>query len=288
MLVAQFIFGLNSPIAKGVLSHPEVSAYALTIFRMGGAAVMFWLVSLFTKREKVSLRDLGLLFLASLFGIQLNQSVFIIGLSMTSPIDASVIATVVPILTMVLAALFLKEPITWKKTLGVFIGAAGALMIILNSTGADGIAGGNSLGNILCLLSSLSYAIYLAAFKGLVSRYSPVTIMKWMFLFATMCCAPFFYQDVVSIDYSILPADIYAGIAFVVVGATFVGYLLIPIGQKTLRPTVVSMYNYEQPLVSALVAVAIGLDTLNLTKIAAAILIFGGVFIVTRSRARTQ
>ena len=137
LLLANTMFGFNVPIAKGVLASGMVSPYALNLFRMGGAALLFWIASLFAPREKVSRKDLVLLFFASLFSIQLNQTSFLIGLSMTSPIDASIAASTVPILTMLIAAVYLKEPITWKKAIGVAVGASGALLLILSNGTVD-------------------------------------------------------------------------------------------------------------------------------------------------------
>jgi drug/metabolite transporter (DMT)-like permease len=287
LLTAYVIFGLNTPLTKTILTHGETSAMALTFYRFAGAAALFWLASMFVKKEKVSIRDIMLLNLASLFAIFINQMSFIAGLSMTSPIDASVITTLVPIMTMIFAAFFLKEPITWKKVIGVLVGAFGALLLIFN---------GNMLsqntasvkGNLLCVLSCLAFAIYLTAFKKLIIRYSAVTSMKWMFLSATICSFPFCRHDILAVNYSAIPADIYLYIIYVVALATFVSYLLIPVGQKLMRPTVVSMYNYLQPLVSSFVAVIIGMDTFGWIKSIAAILIFSGVYIVTQSKSRAQ
>lgn len=287
LFVAYIIFGLNTPISKAVLIDEEVSALALTFFRFAGAALLFWLVSLFVKKEKIRAKDIFWLFIASLFGILFNQLSFIVGLSLTSPIDASVITTTSPLLTMMLAALFLKEPITWKKAIGVFVGAAGALLLVLNS---QAVHHGNAsaAGNLLCILSSLSFAIYLTAFKTLINRYSAVSSMKWMFLFASICSLPLCWHDVAAIHYRTLPAGIYLRTAYVVVFATFISYLLIPVGQKFLRPTVVSMYNYLQPIVSSLIAVALGMDIFGWTKGFASLLVFLGVYIVTQSKSRAQ
>ncbi|MDR0865515.1 MAG: DMT family transporter [Candidatus Symbiothrix sp.] len=287
LFVAYIIFGLNTPIAKAVLMHGEVSAMALTFYRMAGAMALFWLTSLFTKKEQVNFRDLCLLFWAAMFGILINQMSFIIGLSLTSPIDASVITTIGPVLTMVLAVFFLKEPITWKKAIGVLVGASGALLLILNGNTAS--RGGASIGgNLLCLLSSLSFAVYLSAFKKIILKYSAVTLMKWMFLFATVCCLPICWNDITTIDYTGIPADIYLRILFVVALATYFAYLLIPVGQKLLRPTIVSMYNYIQPIVSSLVAVALGMDVFGWVKGSATLLVFLGVYIVTQSKSYAQ
>jgi Predicted permeases len=287
LFVAYIIFGLNTPITKAVFLDGEVSAMALTFYRFAGAAILLWLFSFFSGKEKVASYDIFLLFTASLFGILINQMSFVVGLSLTSPIDASVITTIVPVLTMVLAALFLKEPITWLKTTGVFVGAAGALLLILNgNTSGQGTA--SIAGNLLCILGSLSFAIYLTAYKKLINRYSPATLMKWMFLFATLCSLPLCWEDIATVNYLSLPTNIYLSILFVVILATFVSYLLIPIGQKVLRPTVVGMYNYLQPLISSLVAVVIGMDTFGWTKGVATLLIFLGVYVVAQSKSRAQ
>jgi drug/metabolite transporter (DMT)-like permease len=287
LFAAYLIFGINTPISKVVLQSEEISAMSLTFYRFAGALALFWMVSLFTKKEHVPFRDIFFLLVASLFGILLNQMLFIIGLSLTSPIDASIITTLSPVLTMILAALFLKEPITWKKVVGVFLGGTGALLLIMNSHTVG--QGNTSLtGNLLCISSSLSFAIYLTAFKKLISRYSPITAMKWMFLFATILSTPFCWNDIVAVNYAAIPTDLYLGIAFVVGFATFLSYLFIPIGQKVLRPTVLSMYNYLQPIVSSLLAVAMGMDVFGWTKGAASALVFLGVYIVTQSKSRAQ
>ena len=207
---------------------------------------------------------------------------------MTSPIDASVVTTTVPIITMILAAFVLQEPITGKKVSGIFIGAFGALMLIMNSRG-DTTGGGNHfLGDLVCLLGELSFAIYLVVFKKLVSRYSAVTVMKWMFVYASICSVPFCYNDVTRIDYSRFTPETYAQLAYIVVFATFVAYLLIPIGQQRLRPTVVSMYTYVQPIIASLVAVAVGQDHFGWPKAIAALLVFVGVYVVTSSKSKAQ
>ncbi|VDR33773.1 Uncharacterized inner membrane transporter yiJE [Alistipes sp. cv1] len=290
MLGACITFGLLAPVSKSLFGTGLVSAYALTMMRMGGGAVVFWIASLFTRREHVPPRDLLLFFFASLLGIVLNQGTYVLGVSKTSPIDASVVTTTTPIFVMIIAALYLREPITGKKILGVVVGAAGALLLILS--GAHLVSGrtgsGSVSGDLLCLFAQLSFATYFVVFKKLISRYSPVTLMKWMFLYATACCLPFGYSDLKAVGWAELGWTNYAQIAYVVLGATFLAYLLMPIGQKNLRPTVASSYNYVQPLVATLVAVSLGMDTFGWLKGVAVLLVFAGVYIVTISKSRAQ
>jgi drug/metabolite transporter (DMT)-like permease len=234
------------------------------------------------------LRDLGLIFIAGLFCILINQASFIVGLSLTSPIDAGVVTTLTPMMTMVLAALFLREPITWMKAGGVAVGAAGALILILGGGALAGRGGASVAGDLLCALSSFSFAIYLTAFKRLITTYSPVTLMRWMFLFSAVLVLPFCWKDVAAVDYASLGWEVWARIGFIVGGATFLTFFLLPVGQRYLRPTVLSMYNYLQPTVAAFVAVAAGMDTFGVTKGLATLLVFAGVWIVTRSKSRAQ
>jgi len=288
LLVAYIIFGLNTPISKNILAQEEIcSAFALTFYRIGGAAVLFWTLSLFVKKESVPLSELFMLFGASIFGVSVNQMSFIIGLSHTSPIDASVIVTIAPIITMILAAFFLKEPVTWKKAIGIAIGASGALLLILNENSNEQHSS-NAIGNLLCLLSVVTFSIYLTVFRKFILKYNSVTLMKWMFLFASMCCLPFCWKDVVAVRYMAIPATIYLQMIFVVAFATFIAYLLIPTGQKYLRPTIVSMYNYLQPIISSLIVVALGMDRFGWLKGMATALVFFGVYVVTTSKSYAQ
>ncbi|BEG97789.1 DMT family transporter [Bacteroides sedimenti] len=287
VLMANIIWGLNAPIAKSVLDS-SITPLSLTTFRCFGAAIIFWLLSIFTKREHVCHEDLLRLFFASLFGIVLNQGTFVFGLSLTSPINASIICTMAPIVTMIVAALYLKEPVTGKKVIGIFLGATGAMLLILSGHSVTTGKAGNIWGDLLCLASQLSFAIYLTVFKDLFGRYSTVTLMKWMFIYSSICLTPFSYSDVAAINFSAVSLHVYGGIAFVVLGSTCLAYLLVMIGQQNLRPTIVSMYNYIQPIVASFIAVTIGMDTLGWSKAGAIVLVFLGVYIVTQSRSKAQ
>lgn len=289
--VANIIWGLNAPICKQVLqssANPKgISPFALSACRMAGAALLFWASSLFLPRERVSRRDLGLLLLASVFGIQFNQLLYLWGLSLTSPIDASIISTLVPILTMVLAALFLREPITWLKAGGVALGCVGAVLLVVLSNRTTAAAS-SLVGNTLCIISAISFAFYLTAFRNLIVRYSPFTVMKWMFLFAAIVALVIYRKPLMATDFAALPTSVWAGALYVIVCSTFLSYLCVPIGQRYLRPTLVAMYNYVQPVVAVLLSVALGLDAFGFSKAAAALCVFVGVWLVTQSKSRRE
>lgn len=291
ILASNIIFGVNIPVSKIVMPD-YVSAFGMAFFRTTGAVIFFWLLSLFVKWERVPLRDLGGLALAAVFGVLLNQMLFVMGLEYASPVETAIVVTFTPILTMLLSALFLKEPISWMKAGGVFLGLSGAVIMIAGKywTGeAVEEAGRNSLfGIILCLISGLSYAIYLTAFRNLVARYKPITVMRWMFLFSCILSTPFLWPYVMAVDYVRMTLDIYLFLGYTVLGATCLTYLLIPVAQKRIRPTVLSVYNYVQPITAACLALILGQDGFGWLKGVATFLVFAGVFLVTRSKSRAQ
>ena len=291
MLTANAIWGLMSPLAKIVMAGGIVTPLVLTDLRIFGAMVLFWVVSFFQKPEHVHHKDMAKLLAASLLAIVFNQGCFIFGVGLTSPADASIITTSMPLWAMVLAAVFLKEPITGKKVLGIALGAGGALLLIMGSQGNNtpAASGGNPIwGDILVLGAQLSYALYIVLFKNFVQKYSLVTIMKWMFTYAFIFALPFSYSDLVATDWAALEWPAIESIAFIVVCATFLSYMLIVVGQKSLRPTVAGMYNYVQPVVACIVSICLGLDSFNLMKGVAVVLIFGGVYLVTISKSRQE
>lgn len=288
MFLANASWGLMSPVAKIVMSGGIVAPLILTDMRVFGAMVLFWVVSFFRKPERVAPRDMVKLFGASLLAIVFNQGCFIFGVGLTSPGDASIITTSMPLWAMILAAFFLKEPITGKKVTGIALGATGALLLILGSNQGT-TSGNNSIwGDLLVLLAQLSYALYIVLFKNFVTRYSLITIMKWMFTYAFICILPFSYDDLIVTNWNSLDLQAIGAICFIVVCGTFVSYMLIVVGQKRLRPTVAGMYNYIQPLVACIVSVYLGIDSFNFVKGIAIVLIFGGVYLVTVSKSRAD
>lgn len=293
MLGANCMWGLMSPISKIVMMAGVVSPLVVTDLRIAGAMILFWIASFFQKPEHVGHKDLARLFGAALLGIVLNQGCFIFGVSLSSPGDASIITTSMPLWAMLLAAVILKEPITGKKVLGIAAGASGALMLIMGSgvhvknvasTGGDYAV----WGDLLVLTAQFCYALYIVVYKDFVNKYSLVTIMKWMFTYAFICVIPFSAGDLMQTAWGELHGSEIAGLLFIVVCATFLSYMLIVVGQKNLRPTVAGMYNYVQPLVACIVAVIWGLDSFNWIKAVAVVLIFGGVYLVTASKSRQE
>lgn len=298
ILAANIIFGANIPIAKAVMPA-YMESFAMAFFRTIGAMLLFWIASIFVKWERVPVRDLLRLFFAALFGILMNQMLFVKGLEYISPIEAAIVVTFTPILTMLLSALFLKEPITPKKAIGVLLGLSGAVyMIVSSATPGDAHTAANAaaaakgsrhfIGLTLCIVSGLSYAIYLTAFKPVIQKYKSITVMKWMFLFGSCISFPITFPYVQRIDFSAWQPLTYVQIGYVVAAATFLTYLLIPVAQQRLRPTTLSVYNYIQPITATAIALIWGMDRFTWPKIIATILVFTGVYIVTQSKSRAQ
>ncbi len=287
ILLTNIIFGINTPFAKDALN--VVGPYILSTFRFVGCTVLFWIASFVFRVPKVERKDVFLLCLASLFGIVFNLFLFILGLSNTTPTNASIIISMTPIFTMIMAAIFLKEPLTLKKAIGVACGLAGALILILTKQGSKTIgATNNVLGIIICIISAISYALYLTLFSKLIKRNHPINVMKWMFLTSSIVILPITLPHIQNFDYTILTTKTYLELCYVVICATFLNYIFIPMAQARLRPTTLSMYNYVQPVMTTIISIILLMDVLSVYKILAALLIFAGVYIVTTSRSRKQ
>lgn len=281
---AYAIFGLNIIFCKDIANEGALSPIVLFTFRALCAGILFWLLGLFTPKEKVPPMDLLRMCGAAMLGLVIPQMTFLTAITMTAPIDLSVVQSMTPIMTMFVAAIFLKEPITWKKAGGVALSFAGVMWLIFQSTHVGAVQT-RPLGIILTITNALSFALYLGICRPIISRYSVITLMKWMFLFSFIVSLPFSASDIVALDYGTVPAKVWWEVAYLIVFATFVAYFLIPVGQQRIRPTLVSMYGYLQPLIAAIVGVAVGMDRLTATKVLAAVCVFAGVAIVNRSRA---
>lgn len=285
MLCAGNCWGLMAPIGKDAMLN-GIDGIDLVSFRVLGGALLFWLTSLFTKKEHVPVKDILLLGCAGLFALVFNQCSYTIGLNLTSPSNSSIMTTSMPIFAMVLSFFILKEPITWQKAGGVLLGCAGAVIIITTSATAGNAKVGNIWGDLLCMSAQLSFALYLSLFKPLVQKYSLFTVNKWMFTWATLIIWPFTLGHVSSIDFASVPMSTWWETGFVVFFGTYISYICMMVGQQTLRPTVVSVYNYMQPLVSVSVSVAVGLAVFKTSQALAAILVFSGVWFVVKSKSK--
>lgn len=284
---AYTIFGLNIVVCKDLTSSGAISPIALFTIRSLGAGALFWLISLFLPKQSVERRDLPKIFAASVLGFFLTQMCFLMAISRITPMDCSIITSLSPIYTMFIAAYALKEPLSTQKIGGVVLSLCGIIYLILNSvTSTATVIETTPIGVLLMIGNSLCFSLYLGIFKPTIAKYSVVTFMKWTFLFASLLSLPFSVKELFTIDYAALSTSFITELAFLVICATFITYFLIPVGQKILRPTLVSMYSYVQPIIAIVVSIYVGMDTLSWQKVIAAITVFTGVILVSYSRKK--
>lgn len=285
MFAAEAMWGLMSPVGKDAMNN-GIDGLSMVSFRVAGAALLFWVASLFARREHIPVRDVLLFAGAALLGVVFNQCLFTIGLSVTSPINASIVTTSMPIFAMVLSFLILGEPITVKKTSGVVIGCTGAVILILTSATAGSSKVGDIRGDLMCICAQLSFALYLSLFNKLIRKYNVFTVNKWMFTWATVFVVPVSSGHLASLPWADVTLSTWGEVGYVVFFGTFVSYLLSIVGQRVLRPTVVSVYNYVQPIVSVTVSVLTGLGVFTWPQGLAIILVFSGVWLVVKSQSK--
>lgn len=289
MLLATIMWGAMAPIAKGVLEEGVLDGLSLSVVRIGGGTLLFLLFSLlpknFTGDRKVERKDYLTLFLASVIMISANQGLFIIGIEYTSPVDTSVMCTLTPVFTLILAALFIGQCLTLLKVTGIILGLTGAMIMAFSNTSEE-IAINPLLGNTLCMLAQICAAVYYVFFLKIIHKYPPFTIMKWMFLFSTLSYVPFMLLFSQPIDLMSLSGSSILSILYIIIFPTFLAYLIIPFAQRMLKPTVVSSYAYLQPVVSALLSFIMGLAIFGWNRIIATSLIFLGVYMVSFSMSR--
>ena len=286
---AYAIFGFNIIVSKDLTSGHLIPPLGIFTIRSLVAGALFWLLSLFLPREKVEKKDYIRIFAASILGFLACQVTFLIGISYITPMDCSILTSMSPIYTMIIAAIVIKEPITLKKAGGVAISFAGIIYLIVSRvTAPGGITESTGFGICMIVLNTLAFSMYLGIFKPLLSKYSAVTFMKWIFLFSSCMSIPLSLKGLVEVDWAAVPAVQYAELAYMAICSTFITYFLMPVAQKRIRPTLVSMYSYVQPIIAIIVSIVLGMDQLTWQKVLAACMVFWGVVIVSYSKKRNN
>lgn len=290
LLVANVSWGLMAPFLKDLLNGGVITPMALSGYRIIGGALLFWLIGMFVKPDKnacnsIERRDIVPLIIASLLVIGLNQVLIIVGMSLTSPVDASVVCSLTPIFTLIFGAILMGIAFTWSKALGVTIGLAGALIFVFTGQAdAETCVTNPVLGDVACLMAQVFGALYLVCFTKLISKYSLITLMKWMFLISGIAVLPFSLPDMLAVDWSQVILMEYIDLTFIILFGTCLAYMLIPVAQRRVEPTVIAMYNYLQPVVAVVFSVIAGLATFSITNAIATAMVFVGVWIVNRAK----
>ena len=284
-IVATSIFGFNHTIAKELM--PEVlSPNALLYSRVLGAAICFWFVSLFTKREKVEIKDFKLIIICAIFGMGLNMITALNGLYNSTPINSSIITTLAPIFIFLISVILLKEKISKRKYAGVFIGFIGTLTLILLNEKSLENAPNINLGNFYLFINSISYALYFVLVKPLTEKYNMITIMKWLFLFSIFINMPFGLLEFMQVEWVEIDNTSLIKIFYVVFCTTFLVYLLNLYALKNLKATTVGMFIYLQPVIGILFAIYRGADKLTIPDISSVLLVFAGVYLVSKKTTK--
>jgi drug/metabolite transporter (DMT)-like permease len=279
-LAAAFYAG-NFTIAKLVMPA-HVQPFAFIVLRVVAAAILFFLTHLAFVRQKIERQDLGRLLLCALTGVAANQLMFFKGLSLTTPIHGALIMLTTPILVLIAATFMLGERVSWQKILGVIIGLSGASLLVWSNQQPTSNAANPVLGDIFVALNAVSYSIYLILVKPLMQKYSPITVLLWVFGLGTFMVVPIGAHEVAQIDFAALTWDIWLAIAYILFCVTFLTYLFNTAALRIISPSVVSAYIYLQPLLTAIIALFTKQDSVNGALIASGLLIFLGVYLSSR------
>jgi len=278
--LAALIYGVSFTVAKEVMPL-YIKPFGFILLRVSGAAILFWAVGLFLKKEKIAAKDFLRFFLAAIFGMAINQLSFFKGLSMTTPISASVIMVSTPILVLIFSAFIIKERPTRKKIAGILIGMLGATALIVFGKEV-GTASNPVLGNLLIFANASFYSLYLIMIKNLTKKYHPITLAKWLYLLGFIMVLPFGIREFNMIEWAQMPVPVFYKVGFIVVFTSFFTYMFNLFAIKQLKPTTLSIFIYLQPVIATTYALIVGSDSLNSIKILATGLIFIGVYLVTK------
>lgn len=284
--VALFYAG-NYIIAKTVMNGNFLEPLGFVLLRVSSATLLFWITSLFVRGKRIERGDWPIFILCGLTGVAANQSLFFSGLELTTPVHASLIMTTNPILVLVFAYFILRNRITWRKVLGIATGFAGALFLV--AAGKQVVEEQEyMLGDMMIFLNATSYAIYLVIVKRLISKYPPLTVIKWVFTIGLGFVIPLGFTQLTNTNWSAFTSEAWLGVIYVIICVTFLAYLLNIYALQRVTPATVAFYIYLQPLLAAILSVIFGMDTLNITTVISGILIFIGVFLVSDIRLKSR
>lgn len=278
LFTVQIIYALNYSVAKGLMPA-YIEPLALVFSRIIGAMLLFWLLGLFWPVQKIEKKDLIKLTWLALFGVVINQVFFIWGLSHTTPINSSIIMISNPVMVFVFTLIMLKERARPTQIIGLMLAIVGAVMI-LRYKGNFEVGSETLVGDLMTLVNSASWGIFIVLVKPIMVKYDTVTVMRWLFLFGSIYMFPIGINDVLHTDWHNFTSGAWLSLSFVVVATTFFAYILNLYGLQMLSANTVSAYIYLQPFLASMFAIALGEDTLTGIKILSGILIISGLYLV--------
>jgi drug/metabolite transporter (DMT)-like permease len=285
MLAATGLFGANYWIAKGLMPD-HLLPMQIIFLRVSGTMVIAWIIQMSIKELrvlKIDRDDYPRLVLSSLLGVAINQMMFFTGLNHTTPVDAAIINSVNPILVLLFAAWLLKDKIGTSRLAGILLGAAGALILIIFGSPIS-LGSGHLNGNLFIMVNTASWSLYLVIAKPLMVKYNPLVLMRWIFTLGFIAVFPFTIKQAVAIDFVSFDSFTWFSILYIIVGTTFMAYFFITFSLKRLSASVVAYYTYLQPVLVAMIGIILFSELISWVKIASALLVFAGIYFVTRRK----
>ena len=280
LFLVTLFYGGNYSIAQFAMPA-YIQPFAFIVVRVTTSCLLFWIIDSFAPKEKIaSARDYWLLIKCAFFGASMNQLIFFEGLSMTQPINASIIMTTSPILVLVVASIIGEERITRLKVAGVLLGGIGAFFLL--TKGEISLEKGAFLGDIMVLLNASFYATYLVLVRQLMLRYRPGTVIMWVFLFGAFMVIPFGTHQLISMDWQNFAPIAWLSLGYVIVGVTVLTYLLNGWALQFVHSSVVGAYIYLQPVLASVIAVALGKDSIEWDEVFFTLIIMSGVYLVSK------
>ncbi len=284
LAAVQVIYAASYTIAKIVMPQ-FILPFGFILIRVFAGCALFWMAHLVFVREKIKRQDLPLLMVCGIFGAGVNQLTFFKGLSLSTPIDTSLIVTICPIMVLPIAAVLIGERITWRKALGIFLGAAGAIFLILYGKSVIDNPGENRmLGNFYLFLNATFYAVYLVLVKSLLKKYHPLTIVKWVFTFGLIFVFPFGIQELLLVEWATFTSGVWWAVFYVLFFVTFIAFLFNILALRVVSPAAASAYIYSQPFLATIIAMLAGKDMISLPQVLACLVIFAGLYLVSSQR----
>lgn len=282
LLAVNLLYGANFTIAKEVMPQ-HIEPFGFVLLRVLGSLPLFWLCSALLKEKPAEKKDIPKMLLLAVFGVAVNQLMFLKGLSLTTPINSAILMITSPILVLALASVIIKEKLSAKKTVGIALGFGGAFTLFFGK-GEMSFSSDTFLGDFYTFINALSWGMYLVLARPLMQKYSAMTIVKWVFLFGMFMVLPFGYGELSAVQWENISFEIWLCIFYVVFLTTFVAYLLNTYALNALNPSVVSSYIYLQPFLASLIAIYFGKDELDAIRIFSGVLIFSGVYLVSQEK----
>lgn len=286
LLVVNLIYGANFSIVKKVVPS-SIHSFALVVLRAASAVVLFWITYMFMRhKEKVAKKDFIKLVLLGVFGVALNQLLFIRGLELSTPINASIIMIVNPVIVMLLEIVFLKERAPLIRVIGIALGSTGATLLFIFKPGFSFGTSNTLTGDIMILINCISWAVFIVMVKPLMLKYTSVTVTKWVFTFGLLYVLPFGWGELQQFDAGHTDFNSWMCIIYVLIASTFIAYFLNNYALKEVSPSVASAYIYLQFFVAVIISVMLKQDKLDAVKILSGVLIITGIYLVGRSRQK--